>query len=240
MGLMSPRGRMAEAGHRSGIALGPDALDRLVAFVSYLVEAEERANLTGFGDDRLLQDGVAEALSLWPLVGEAERVADIGSGNGFPGMVWAIVAPERAFVLIESRAKRGAFLKEVVQRLGLRSEVRVERAEATGRGPLRETFGAAAARAVGSIAYVAELGLPLLRKGGRLIVPKGPTQRAEVDGARSLIAALGGVMEICPEPPVAGEVRHGFVAVIRKEAPTPFSYPRRPPRLGTSPSDRRG
>ena len=75
---------------------------------------------------------LVDALAVWPLLEQrfgadpAIRVADVGSGMGVPGLVWAVVMPQSRFVLIERQQKKIAFLKHVVSRLGLGSRVAVE------------------------------------------------------------------------------------------------------------------
>jgi len=237
---MQERERLQEVGQRCGVPLGEDALERLERFLRALSEAATKMNLTGFDEQRRLENGVAGALALWPLVGEARRIVDIGSGNGFPGVVWASVAQERTFVFIESRQRRGSFLEDVVSHLGLRARVLVDRAENVGRGSLRESFDVGVARAVGSVAYTSELGLPLLRTGGRLILPKGPSQRDEVDQGAPLIEALGGRARVEAEPSPMGNERRGFVCIVDKLASTPRAYPRSGRRLGRVEMGRRG
>lgn len=238
---MEPQSWIQRAADGAGIALGEDSLKRLLLFLRALKEGTEEANLTGFRDDEaLLRDGVGQALSLFPLVKGGAALADIGSGAGFPGLVWACLEPERPFVLIESRQKKSAFLSRTAEMLGVNVVVREARAEDLGRKELRESLEVAVARAVGSVSYVAELALPLLAVGGRGIFPKGPTQRAEVEAAKGLLGALGGSPKVLPEPSVAGERREGFVLVVEKVGPTPAIYPRKSVRLGAPPEIRRG
>ena len=101
------------------------------------------------------------------------------------------------------------------------------RLEDLGHGPDRERFDVATARALGSLPVVAELGLPLLRVGGALIVPRGRPDDTELHEARLACELLGGeVSDVMPNPtspidPV------GFVVIMTKTASTSPRFPRR-------------
>lgn len=154
---------------------------------------------------------------------------DVGAGGGVPGLVLAIAAPGREVVLVESVGKKAAFLTDAVRALGLAGQVRVlcERAEATGRGPLRERAGAALARALGPLATCLELTLPLVAPGGRVLLYRGPTCAEEERAVAQRVAPrLGGgeprwVDARLPD----GAARR--LAVVPKVAATSANYPRR-------------
>ena len=156
-------------------------------------------------------------------------LADIGSGGGYPGLPLAIVLPASRAVLIESVGKKARFLDvaaaAVARALGPDGptlQLRVERRRAeslAGGGGRSATFDLVTVRAVGSLARVATLGLPLLRPGGLLVAWKrdggdGALQ-AEVQAARPEIARLGGTaprLERVPVPPgVTGLEGHRLV-----------------------------
>jgi 16S rRNA (guanine527-N7)-methyltransferase len=157
------------------------------------------------------------------------RVADLGTGGGVPGLVVA-AALDRVFVsLVESHARRAAFLGDSLRALGLgtRAEVLHERAELLGRVQGRRgSYDAVTARSFGRPAVAAECAAPLLRLGGALVAseppPRGPgpgpstADRWPVEGL-----ALLGMGEA-----VGHRGDFGFV-VVRRVAPCPERYPRR-------------
>lgn len=214
--------------------LAADAEARLASYVRLVAEASRLTNLTGFrGEEAFIRGGVFHSLSLLPLAEGRGPVVDVGSGVGLPGMVWAAAMPERRLTLCEMRPLRARFLESTAQRLGLTIEVVCTPAEALGRTPRRESFEVGVARAVGALPYLTELILPLLAMGGRAILPKGPSQRAEIAPASELARIMGGRLRTVGEPDVLGEERLGFVAIIEKEMPTPPPYPRSAKRVGT-------
>lgn len=156
-------------------------------------------------------------------------LVDLGSGAGLPGMPLA-VALDAAVTLVESVAKKAAFLRAACKELGLSQvEVVVGRAEDLGRGELREQFDCAVARAVGSLPVLLEYAMPLVRKGGWVIAQKGSPSPAELrDGEAALAMLGGGVMrrvELSLEPWVTGR---RCLVVCQKAGATPSRFPRKP------------
>jgi 16S rRNA (guanine527-N7)-methyltransferase len=95
----------------------------LAKFVALLLRWNQVYNLTGVrGADEVVDRHLVESFALRPLM-KGTRVADVGSGGGLPGVPLAIAEPERAFTLIESRAKRVRFLRHVVAELELKNTV---------------------------------------------------------------------------------------------------------------------
>lgn len=201
----------------------PARLDELLRLVE-----ESPHSLTAVRDP---QEGVAlhVADSLMGLhvdaVREASRIADLGSGAGFPGLVLAIALPQTHVALVESVGKKAGFLSEAIEQLGLvNAEVVAARAEgwAAGLG----TCDVVTARALASLDILLEYAAPLLVEGGTLVAWKGRRSPAEEAGAATAAEIVG--MEP-PEPVVvpgpAGAERHLYLS--RKVRPTPSGYPRR-------------
>lgn len=141
--------------------------------------------------DRLWERHLLNCAAVTELLGAGERVVDIGSGAGLPGVVVAIARPDLRVTLIESLLRRSTFLEEVVAALGLEIEVVRGRAEDK---TVRERIGAADAavsRAVASLDKLTKWSLPLLRPGGRMLAIKGERAAAEVSEQRRVMTALG-------------------------------------------------
>jgi 16S rRNA (guanine527-N7)-methyltransferase len=174
------------------------------------------------------------ALPYLPL--ETEKLVDIGSGAGLPGLALKIVRPRIKVTLIESINKKATFLSQTATRLAL-TDVTVcpRRAEEVGQDPLfREQFPVATARAVASLAVLLELALPLITVGGRLLAYKGPGLADELAAAQRALAELGGEVAEIQEFSLAGGERRSL-AVVAKVAPTPAKYPRPPGRPAKRP-----
>jgi 16S rRNA (guanine527-N7)-methyltransferase len=162
------------------------------------------------------------------LLRSAERVADLGSGAGLPGLVLAASRPEARFDLIESASRKCAFLTDAIARMGLENAAVVcERSEDWARGQGGEAYDAVTARAVGRLAAVSELASPLLREGGVLVAWKGARsagEETELERAAERLAMEP--VEIRPVTPYPGS-RTRHIHLLRKNGPTPNGLPRR-------------
>jgi 16S rRNA (guanine527-N7)-methyltransferase len=116
-------------------------------------------------------------------------VADVGSGAGLPGLVWALVRPDLRVTLVEPLLRRATFLTEVVDHLGLNDRVVVERSRAED---YRGSFDVVTARAVARLRQLVGWTLPLTRVGGTLVALKGAGAAAELEEAEGVITRLGG------------------------------------------------
>lgn len=169
---------------------------------------------------------VEDCLVLVEHLGDARRLVDVGSGGGLPGLPLKIARPDLEVVLVEADGDKAAFLVHARAQLGLQGvEVVNRRAEDAGRDPrLRETFDVAVARALAPMPVLAELCLPFVRVGGRLLAQK--TDAEDVAGAGHAIELLGGgPARVMPAPSTAR--RSGTIVFVEKMSPTPAAYPRR-------------
>src|SRR5215472_1123798 len=170
---------------------------------------------------------VEDCLVLLGHLGQAQRLIDVGSGGGLPGLPLKLARPDLAVTLVEADQRKAAFLVRACAALGLDDvEVVARRAEDVGRDPrYREKFDLAVARAVAPMPVLAELCLPLVRGGGRLLAQK--TEAEDVARAMRAVELLGGSLrEVLPAP--SASRRSGTVVVVEKVRPTPAGYPRRP------------
>jgi 16S rRNA (guanine527-N7)-methyltransferase len=170
---------------------------------------------------------IDDSLVLLEHLEDAGSLVDVGSGGGLPGLPLKIARPDLKVTLVESDQAKAAFLVRACAALGLDGvEVLARRAEEVGRDPLfRESFDVAVARALAPMPVLAELCLPLVRVGGRLLAQK--TEGEDVDAAGRAIEAMGGVIRRVAAAP-SGARRSGTVVIVDKVRPTPPAYPRRP------------
>jgi len=158
----------------------------------------------------------------------AERIADVGAGAGFPGLVLAAALPGAQIDLVESARRK----TELIYRLAGAADLCVRavpaRAEEWASGEGGERYGAVTARAVAALPVLVEYAAPLLRPGGALVAWKGERQTEEEAAGASAAAELG--MEargVLPVTPYRGS-RNRHLHVYLKVGPTPHRFPRRP------------
>lgn len=156
----------------------------------------------------------------------ARVVADLGSGAGFPGLPLALALPEASVLLVESVTRRCEFLRRALRAAGVgNAEVVCARAEAWPAG--RERCDLVCARAVGSLAVLAEYAAPLLTVGGSLVAWKGARSADEETAGAAAAAQVGleaaEVVAVTPYPGSRARHLHRFV---KREA-TPDRFPRR-------------
>ena len=176
---------------------------------------------------RPAEELIDDSLVLLEHLGEAGNVVDVGSGGGLPGLPLKIARPGLSVTLVEADQAKAAFLVRACAALGLQDvHVLARRAEEVGRDPLyRESFDVAVARALAPMAVLAELCLPLVRVGGRLLAQK--TEAEDLGVAGRAIDAVGGALSRVVAAPSASR-GGGTVVIVDKVRSTPPAYPRRP------------
>lgn len=122
-----------------------------------------------------------------PRVPEAATVADVGTGAGLPGIVWAIARPDLHVTLIEPLLRRTTFLEQAVADLGL-TNVEVVRSRAED---VHRTFDVVTARAVAALDKLGRWCMPLVAPGGVLLAMKGRSASEEVEVATATLHRLG-------------------------------------------------
>ena len=191
--------------------------------------AHEPVSLTAIRDpQRLREELVEDALTACQVIGDQlpAAVIDVGSGNGSPGIPLALHYGSPV-TLLESVARKGAFLVRCSEQLGIGCPVVVERSETFARGEGRDRFDLALVRALAPPPVALELCLPLVRPGGHLIAWTG---RLDVEPLRAVAAQLGGGT---PRSVPTGPGR--ALMVVEKLSATPERFPRRPGMAGKRP-----
>ncbi len=209
--------------------LGPAARAALQKVLGLL--AQERASVSSITDDRAWRVHVADSLTGLevPELREASRIADIGSGAGFPGLALAVALPRAQVDLIESVARKCEFMQRAIDAAAIVNAriVNARSEQWAGEGG-HESYEAATARAVGRLSTLAELASPLLRDGGVLLAWKGKRDAGEEAQLQRAAVKLAMAPErVLSVGPYAGS-EHRHLHLIRKQGPTPIDLPRRP------------
>jgi 16S rRNA (guanine527-N7)-methyltransferase len=216
-----------------GCDLSKDQLAALKIYEEELLIWNERISLTAIRDAEGVRikhflDSLTILLA-WDRHAPPERVIDVGTGAGFPGLVLKLVWPNIQLTLVESVHKKADFCQHIVNKLGLDNvTVLTERAEVVGQDPAhRHTYDLAVARAVARMPILMEYLLPLIHRNGVVMALKGETAPAETHAAGNAIHMLGGKLHKLINVQLPGVVEERFIVVIHKTARTPEEYPRR-------------
>ncbi|MEV3354256.1 16S rRNA (guanine(527)-N(7))-methyltransferase RsmG [Paenibacillus larvae] len=215
-----------------GISVSDHQLQQFEYYYQELVEWNEKMNLTAItGREQVYVKHFYDSLSLsfFKDMNKVERMADIGSGAGFPGIPLKIMFPHLQLTIVDSLNKRILFLRQLIDKLGLKEvECVHSRAEDAGRlESHRDRYDLVTARAVARLAVLNELCLPFTKPGGFFISMKGSETENEMkEAAYSLKELKAEFVKLDRmELPIEHSVRH-FVQ-IKKEGPTPKKYPRK-------------
>jgi 16S rRNA (guanine527-N7)-methyltransferase len=225
---------LADGAQQFEISLSETQLDAFERYSRELIAWNERVNLTRIvAPDEIAIKHFLDSLSVSLALLELRSpysIIDVGSGAGFPGLPLKIAIPDIALTLLETTAKKTAFLEHVVGVLGLTGvTILTDRAEAVGRQPdQRERYDVAAARAVATLPVLVEYTLPLVKVGGRVILQKGQEPSSEIEEAAKALQMLGGRVGDVRPVPIPGLEAARHLVVIEKDRPTPQPYPRRP------------
>ncbi len=192
-GTVSPAPPGNGVSEAAAALFGP-RLDIAQRYAEVLASAGVERGLLGPREvDRLCDRHLLNSAAVSELLDPGERIVDIGSGAGLPGLPLAIARPDLEVVLLEPLLRRSDFLREVVAELGLSVDVVRGRAEEPW---VRAQIGekdAAVSRAVAALDKLTKWSMPLLRTGGRMVAIKGERAPEEVRQHRRVMEATGAV-----------------------------------------------
>lgn len=233
--LVPPDGWVERVG-ALGVSFAPGEVERLGGYLALLLEANTRMNLTAIRDAaEAWEKHIFDALTIVPVLADlpdGAEVVDIGTGGGIPGLVLASVMPRAAFTLVDATGKKCEFVRDAAETLGLPNvTVLQDRAErlgqdrgvrtGTGRtGGHRGRYDAVVSRAVGRLAMLLELTVPLAKVGGLIVLTKGQKADEELAEAKQALHMLHAAHAGTVETPT------GRLVVIEKLRDTPKAYPR--------------
>lgn len=214
------------------IPMEESQMTQFAKYSALLKAWNQKMNLTAIVDD----DGIAVKHfldSVLPLahitLPTGAKIADVGTGAGFPGVPLKIVRPDLSVTLIDSLQKRIRFLETVCHDLALQDVCCVHgRAEELGRDAgYREQFDVLVSRAVANLKVLCEYCLPFVRVGGMFVALKAQEVEDELSAAKAMIGTLGGRIESVIEATLPQSDMVRKLVVISKVAPTPPQFPRR-------------
>lgn len=229
---------LKNAAEAEGFALSDNQLAAFQKYAELLVEWNQKMNLTAITEpEEIAVKHFVDSLMLFKYIDIPENGAliDVGTGAGFPGIPIKIFSPSVQVTLLDALNKRVGFLDTVSKALGQNNRCLHLRAEEGGRKPeLREQFDVATARAVASMATLAEYCLPYVKVGGVFAALKGFEVEEELEEAKPAIKLLGGKIERVEQYTLAGEQKRSVV-IIKKISQVSTKYPRSSAKMAKNP-----
>ena len=226
---------LARGARELGLSLSPAQLAQFNDYYHHLTQWNQKINLTAIAGCRETQikhflDSLTVCLAARQELSGPARIIDIGSGGGFPGIPLKIAFPQIELHLIDSVAKKTAFLQHLTAALNLPGvTAHTGRAETLARQPdLRDSFDLALARGVARLPLLLEYALPFCRPGGKAVALKQGDLRQELAEAQFALTQLAAQPAGLFPVTLTALPDHRRIAAFRKTAPTPQRYPRRP------------
>lgn len=214
-----------------GLTLTNDVYEKLRIYSDFLVEYNEKVNLTAITEPgEILRKHFIDSilLSKYAYLPDYSSLIDVGTGAGFPSIPLKIFRPDLKITLLDSLNKRIEFLKQLCDKLEIDTEFIHGRAEDVSNKPeYREQFDFATARAVANMATLSELCIPFVKVGGSFISMKGPSE--DISLGKNAVDLLGGQIEKTVEYELFDEKRK--IIIIKKISQTPSKYPRNSGRI---------
>ena len=213
--------RIAAECARLGIAVPPEAMPGLAAYAASLWAWNERLNLTRHTDvEKFVARDVADAVAIAPHLARGERLLDVGTGGGVPGVILALLRPDLRVELVDSVAKKARAVGEIIRETGLALPVHEGAAQAlVARRPSGpDRFDTLVIRAVAPLAKLLSWFEPICGAYGRMLVVKGPRWEEERDDARFRGLTKRVVIRRLASWPIPGSDNESVLLEIRGRA----------------------
>lgn len=212
------------------IEINKEQINKLYEYMNLMLEWNEKINLTAITEpnDIILKHFV-DSLTILKHISTNQKIVDIGTGAGFPGIPLAIMCQNSNFTLVDSLNKRINFLNDIKEKVQLHNVETIHlRAEEFGQNKnYREKYDIAVSRAVANLSVLAEYLIPAVKVGGKVICMKGSQVQDEIEEAKFAIKELGGCIANQYEFNLPGTDMKRNVIIIEKIHSTNKKYPRK-------------
>lgn len=220
------------------VKLNDEALERFDIYARLLTEWNEKINLTAITEpSEIVIKHFVDSLTIFNVIDipQGAKVIDVGTGAGFPGLVMKIARPDLDITLMDSTKKRLTVIEDILDNMGLETEIVHSRAEEAGKSAAyREKYDFATARAVTNLRDLSEYCLPFVKVGGFFVPMKAAKASEEIAEAEKAIKALGGkLME--SKTFELFDCGERSIIKIKKISTTPAKYPRPSAKMAKNP-----
>ena len=212
------------------IMFNEEQYKKFYTYMNLLLEWNEKINLTAITDkEEIILKHFIDSLTILKYVNDNEKMLDVGTGAGFPGIPIKIMNENIEITLLDSLNKRINFLNEVINKLKLKNISAIHsRIEDYGKNnKYREKYDIVTSRAVANLATLSEYMLPMLKIKGKSICMKGSDIKEEVKNSKRAIDILGGEIVNIEELVLPKSDNRRNLIIIEKKKNTPLKYPRK-------------
>lgn len=217
-----------EEAKKIDISLDEEQLNKFYLYMKGIIDWNEKINVTAITDEKMfIVKHFIDSLTVNRFVGDKQKLIDIGTGAGFPGIPIKILNPDIKVTLIDSVNKKLNVIRDLSEKINLENlEIIHTRAEDLANNiKYREMYDIATTRAVSNFSTILEYMLPFVKIGGYAICMKGPNFQDELENAKNAIEVLGGQIEKIELLNVSEELERNII-VVKKIKQTPKKYPR--------------
>jgi len=212
------------------ICICREEADKFYDYMNLLIQWNEKINLTAITEpNEIILKHFIDSITINKYIKEVDKIMDIGTGAGFPGIPLKIMNLNKEFILVDSLNKRIHFLEEVCHKLSLENikclHARAE--ELAVNSIYREQYDIVTSRAVARLSTLLEYMLPFVKVGGKCICMKGSNIIEELEEGKKAIEILGGTLEVVEKITLPDSDIQRNIIVIKKVKQTPNKYPRK-------------
>lgn len=222
--------KIKEYMNKINIEISDKQIEKFFDYMNLLLEWNEKINLTAITEpEDIILKHFVDCATILKYINDEDKIIDIGTGAGFPGIPLKILNEKLDITLMDSLNKRINFLNEIINKLDLKNIVAIHaRAEELARNKgYREKFDIATSRAVANLSTLSEYMLPFVKKNGMVISMKGSNIEEEVKNAKKAIKILGGEIEKIDNFNLANTNNIRNIITIKKVVKTPREFPRK-------------
>ena len=219
---------MKEECKKNNIQISNEEIEKLYIYMKEILEWNEKVNVTAIKDEKeFIVKHFIDSLTIEKYITNGEKVLDIGTGAGFPGIPIKITKNKSHVDLVDSVNKKLNVIRDIIPKIKLEDiEYIHTRAEDLAKNvKYRESYDVVTSRAVANLTTLVEYMLPFVKVGGKIICMKGPNVEEELAESKKAISILGGKIEQIENINIDSDYERNII-IIKKEKPTPKQYPR--------------